>query len=107
MLRSLHKNPRLTASKIALDIREKHKKSICDDIVRKFFKKAGYHGRVARRKPLISLVNRQKLLAFAREHLNKPADFWNKVIFSDEGKFCIFDIKGCKLVWRKPCTELN
>ncbi|GBP15725.1 Transposable element Tc1 transposase, partial [Eumeta japonica] len=60
-----------------------------------------------RKKPLVSLINRQKRIAFAEEHINKPEDFWKKVLFSDESKYCIFGIKGRQLVWRKPCTALN
>ncbi|GFV70445.1 transposable element Tc1 transposase [Trichonephila clavipes] len=37
----------------------------------------------------------------------KHPEFWRSVIFSDEGKFCNFGIKGRKLVWRKPCTALQ
>ncbi|GFX11733.1 transposable element Tc1 transposase [Trichonephila clavipes] len=33
--------------------------------------------------------------------------FCRTVIFSDECSFCIFGIKGRKLVWRKPCTALQ
>ncbi|GFT17379.1 transposable element Tcb1 transposase [Trichonephila clavipes] len=68
---------------------------------------AGYHGRVAHKKPHISAVNRQKCLDFTNEHVNKPPQFWKKVLFSDESKFCIFDIKGCKLVWQKQGTALE
>ncbi|GFX52444.1 transposable element Tc1 transposase [Trichonephila clavipes] len=50
---------------------------------------------------------RQKRLDFANEHVNKPPQFWGKVLFSDESKFCIFGIKGRKLVWRKQGTALE
>ncbi|GFV63279.1 hypothetical protein TNCV_1520981 [Trichonephila clavipes] len=68
---------------------------------------AGYHGRVAHKKPRISAVYRQKRLDFANEHVNKPPQFWEKVLFSDESKFFIFGIKGRKLVWRKQGTTLE
>ncbi|GFV84509.1 transposable element Tc1 transposase [Trichonephila clavipes] len=70
-------------------------------------KEAGYHGRVAHKKPHISAMNRQKRLDFANEHVNKSPQFWEKVLFSDESKFCIFGIKGRKLVWRKQGTALE
>ncbi|GFT65489.1 transposable element Tc1 transposase [Trichonephila clavipes] len=59
------------------------------------------------KKPHISAVNRQKLLDFANEHVNKSPQFWEKVLFSDESKFCIFGIKGRKLVLRKQGTALE
>ncbi|GFU70191.1 transposable element Tcb1 transposase [Trichonephila clavipes] len=83
------------------------KKALHEDTIRKILKKAGCHGRVARKKPHTSAVNRQKLLDFANEHVNKPPQFWEKVLFSDESKFCMFGIKGRKLVWRKQGTALE
>ncbi|GFX84302.1 transposable element Tcb1 transposase [Trichonephila clavipes] len=44
---------------------------------------------------------------FAKEHVSKPPQFWGKVLFSDESKFCIFGIKGRKLVRRKQGTALE
>ena len=59
--------------------------------------------RVARRKPLISEINRKKRLAFAKKYKNHDADFWKNVIFVDESKFTLFqsDKKQVK-IWRKP-----
>ncbi|GFW19775.1 transposable element Tc1 transposase [Trichonephila clavipes] len=53
------------------------------------------------------MTNRLKRIAFAKDHIHKPLEFWRTVIFSDESNFCIFGIKGRKLVWRKPCTALQ
>ncbi|GFT86420.1 transposable element Tc1 transposase [Trichonephila clavipes] len=92
---------------IATDVHEKFNKSICGDTARKISKKAGYRSRVARRKLYISMSNRLKRIAFVKEHINKPPEFRRTIIFSEESKFCIFGIKGRKLLWRKPCTELQ
>ncbi|GFX17318.1 transposable element Tc1 transposase [Trichonephila clavipes] len=53
------------------------------------------------------MTNRLKRIAFAKEHIHKPPVFWRTVIFSGESEFCIFGIKGRKLVWSKPCTALQ
>lgn len=58
----------------------------------------GIHGRVARKKPVISNTNRQKRLEIAKTHLNKTIEFWKNVIFSDESKFNIFGSDGIKYV---------
>lgn len=100
-------NPRLTASQISKDIEVKYQKKVHPDTVRKILKRIGFHGRVARKKPFISRVNRLKRMAFAKEYVNKPPEFWNSVIFSDESKFCIFGIKGRKIIWRKNGTALG
>ena len=70
-------------------------------------KKTHYHGHVVHRKPHISAENKQKCLTFANESVNKSPYFWLKVIFSDESKFCVFGIKGRKLVWRKQSTAFE
>ncbi|GFT66269.1 transposable element Tc1 transposase [Trichonephila clavipes] len=78
-----------------------------DTIKKKILKKAGYHGRVARKKPHILAVNKQKRLDFANEHVNKASTISGKVLFSDESKICILGIKGRKLVWRKQDMALG
>jgi hypothetical protein len=37
-----------------------------------------YHGRMARKKPFISVINRKQRLEFAKMHLNKPKEFLPK-----------------------------
>ncbi|GFT80958.1 transposable element Tc1 transposase [Trichonephila clavipes] len=107
MTSTVEKNPCLTATQIATDIHEKLNRNIWADTARKILKKAGYRSRVVRRKPYISMTNRLKRIGFAKDHIYKPLEFWRTMIFSEEGKFCIFGIKGCKLVLRKPCTALQ
>lgn len=107
ILQSVKANPRLTASKICENIKNLFDKDLHEDTVRKFLKKDGYHARVARRKPFISEVNRQKRMDFANKYISKPREFWERVLFTDESKFCAFGIKGKKLVWRKSGTALD
>ena len=47
----------------------------------------GMFGRVARKKPYVNKVNRSKCCKFAKEMLEKPLDFWQTFIWSDESKF--------------------
>ncbi|GFX87155.1 transposable element Tc1 transposase [Trichonephila clavipes] len=84
-----------------LTIREKR------NTARKILKKAGYQSRVVRRKPYISVTSRFKRIAFEKDHIHKPLEFWKTEIFCDEGIFCILGIKGRKLVWRDPCTVIQ
>ena len=100
-------NSRITSTKIIENVNINIKKTICAETARKLLRKAGYHGRVARKKPCISLVNRQKRIEFAHNYINKSPKFWRQVIFSDESKFCIFGIKGRQIVWRKSGTGLE
>ena len=66
-----------------------------------------YHGRISRRKPHVLAVNKQKHLIFANECVNKSHQFLEKVIFSDESKFCIFGTKLLTLVGRKQGTTFE
>ncbi|GFU06225.1 transposable element Tc1 transposase [Trichonephila clavipes] len=68
-------------------------------------KKGWLYGRVARKKPPIGKRNRVKRLKFAKEHILKPQQFWNEVIFSDESKFNIFGSDVRRMVSRKPNTS--
>ncbi|GFS91970.1 transposable element Tc1 transposase [Trichonephila clavipes] len=80
-------------------------RSVSAETVQRVLRKAGYNGRVARKKPLIGKRNRVKRLKFTKEHILKPRQFWNKVIFSDESKFNIFGSDRRRMVWRKPNTS--
>ena len=75
--------------------------------VRRVLNSAGYNARVCRKKPQFSKVNQMKRLSFAKEHINKGIDFWDKVIFSDESKFSIYKSDGRVLTWRKKGEALQ
>lgn len=60
------------------------------------------HGRVAARKPLLSLRNVKKRLAFARKHVKWSKSKWAKVLFTDESKFELFGSKRRVFVRRMP-----
>ena len=68
ILKSVRLNIRIIALQTVNNIRERFKKILHEDTIRK---KTHYHGRVARRKLRISAVNKQKHLTFASEYVNK------------------------------------
>ena len=45
-----------------------------------------YRGFTTRCKPLVSLKNRKIRLEFAKQHLKKPSQFWNNILWRDETK---------------------
>jgi hypothetical protein len=75
--------------------------------VRRAIKGDGFNGRIARKKPYISKVNRGKRLIFANQYILRDQRFWNNVLFTDESKFNLFGSDGRVKVWRKPNTELD
>ncbi|KAK3558064.1 hypothetical protein QTP86_007310 [Hemibagrus guttatus] len=64
-------------------------------------KEFGYSCRIPLVKPLLNHRQRQRRLTWAKEKKNWTVAQWSKVLFSDEGKFCIsFGNQGPR-VWRK------
>lgn len=75
--------------------------------VRRRLREAGLKGCVARRVPFISKVNMKKRVAFAKQHINKPNEFWVHIIWSDESKFELCGSKRRQIVWRRKNTAYN
>lgn len=81
------------------------KKAISDETIRRTLQNNGFNRRVARKKPFISEVNRKKRLKFTKKYVNECPEFWNNVLFSDEGKYNIFESDRKQMVWRKVNTQ--
>lgn len=95
-------NPRLNASELAKMSSEQLNIDVTPQTVRNMLHKQDFHARIAKKKPYISKKNRQIRLAFGKEHINKPLEFWKDVIFADESKFNLFGCDGRKFIYRKP-----
>uniref|UniRef100_A0A8C5MJ28 Transposase n=1 Tax=Leptobrachium leishanense TaxID=445787 RepID=A0A8C5MJ28_9ANUR len=63
-----------------------------------------YRGFTTRCKPLVSLKNRKARLEFAKQHLTKPSQFWNKILWTDETKINLYQSDGKSRVWRRKGT---
>lgn len=107
IVREVHKNPTLSAPKLTTAMEERLGKKCNPETVRRILRKANFHGRTARNKPLISEKNRRFRKEFAIIHQNKDIEFWKTVLFADESKFNIFGSDGKITVWRKPREELR
>lgn len=107
ILREVKQNPRTSATNIVSHLATYSGKTVSTETVKRVLRKAGYGGRVARKKPYINDVNRRKRLAFAKEHQNKPPEFWRRVLWSDETKINLFGSDGRQYVWRKRGTAFN
>ena len=60
-----------------------------------------YRGFTTRCKPLVSLKNRKARLEFAKQHLKKPSQFWNNILWTDETKINLYQSDGKRRVWRR------
>ncbi|KAK3532293.1 hypothetical protein QTP86_016075, partial [Hemibagrus guttatus] len=81
--------------------------SVHDSTIRKRLGKNGLHGRVPRRKPLLSKKNIKAPLSFARKHLDDPQDFWENTLWTDETKIELFGRSVSHYVWCKSNTAFQ
>ncbi len=65
VLRKVKLNQKLSAPKITSNIADECKEHVNPETIRRIIRRAGYNGRVARRKPLINERNRKLRLLFA------------------------------------------
>lgn len=107
IIRKVNKNPRISAPQLAKDLSKESSKTVHPETIRKILRKSGYHGRVARKKPLVSEVNRKKRLEFANNNIDKDEAWWNDVIFVDESPFSVFGQAGRVMVWRKVKEDMK
>ena len=76
--------------------------SVHESTIRKTLNKKGVHGRIARRKQLLSKKNIATCLKFAKDYLDDPEGYWKNVLWTDESKVELFGFNEKRYVWRKP-----
>ncbi|GBO06481.1 Transposable element Tc1 transposase [Araneus ventricosus] len=104
-MHKIRKNPRLSAVKLATELKKRFVIEVSPETVRRVIRSYGYNSRVARRKCFVNEGIRKVRMDFAKSMLD--ISFWESVIFVDESKFNIFGSDGRIGVWRKPNEELN
>ena len=70
------------------------------DTIGRALPRVGIHSRSPRKTPLLKTGHVIARLKFSREHLEKPAHFWNKILWSDETKLELFGGNSSRRVWR-------
>lgn len=77
----IKRNPRLSAPKLATEVKATWNKSVSAETIRRSLRKYGYNGRTARRKPFISKQKKKKRYQFAMKYQAYPKSFWNNVMY--------------------------
>lgn len=95
------KDRKKTAEEISRELARHHGVQITTRTVRRRLNFFGLFGRVAKKKPYVSLTNRRHRVEFARAHLHWTANDWQRVLFSDEKKFNRIASDGKVYVRRK------
>ncbi|GFU71367.1 transposable element Tcb1 transposase [Trichonephila clavipes] len=106
IIHSVKKDPRGSASKLALSMSSTIGEKVSDEAIRRILHQYGFHSRTPIRKTLIKYVIKQKRVIFAKEHRLKPISFWNTVIFSDESRFNLYGSDGRFKIWREAGKAL-
>ena len=82
--------------------------NIHENTIRNALQHAGYHHRVARRRPYLNKRDRKRRLKFAKEHKDWTVEDWATVLFSDEMAIKLFMERHVRdYVWRKTDEELH
>jgi len=100
--RLMHSGDSGLATKTAQVLQKNEQVVISAEGIRRVMRARGEHGRKKALKPLLTAEQKQARLTFALKYANKPLDYWQKVIFSDEAIFQIHPHKRGTWTWRKP-----
>lgn len=107
IIEKIKANPKACLTELTQEVSTIVQKPISVETIRRVLRRKEFHGRVSRKKPFISKVNKAKRLEFAQKYGSKDPKFWKKVLFTDESKFNIFGSDGRQLVWRKDKTAMD
>jgi hypothetical protein len=95
------------STELCADWKETSGVSVHPSVVRRRLITSGLKGCKARKKPLLTPLQRRKRLAWARAHRNWTLEQWRKVIFSDESTFTINSHAGNVHVRRREGEEFR
>jgi transposase len=96
-----------TAVEVQKSLKVNEDIEVSANTIRRTLKERGLVSRVKKKKPLLSKINIQKRLAFAKRHQNWTVEDWSKVVWSDESKFKVFGSDGKEYYWKRPNEPLQ
>lgn len=100
-------NRKLTSPQLLREWWEKCKVVGSSSTVRRRCLQFGLRGCKARKKPLMTDVQRRKRIQWARRSASWSCEMWEKVLFSDESTFCLFGNQANTYVRRFPGEEFK
>ena len=106
LLETWRENTKLSAPKIQQKTKNGAIMGVTARTIRNYFCDLELFSRSICRKPLLSARNISNRLRLATEWSTRPNTFWQKVIFSDECKFNLFNADGNSRVWRPDGERL-
>jgi hypothetical protein len=92
---------------LAATLQNHHGTHVGIQTIRNRLNELGFNGRIARKKPFVSRVNRLKRLRYAKSLESSTLEDWKKVLFTDESSFNVKGSNGKVYVWRTAQEEWN
>lgn len=95
-------NNHKTSLRLLLSLLEdKCRKTVWYKTVRKVLKIHKHSSKIAWKKSLFSALNIEKRINFTIVHVNKPAEYWDDIVFCDETKIMVHHHEEPTEVYRK------
>ena len=108
LVRSSTKDRRLPATQLRLQLVDKKgKPSVSARTIRRRLAEVGLNGRKPRKKPLLTKVHKEKRLQWAKKYSSWTVNDWEKVLFSDESPFELFQKSQNAWVRRRVGEEFK
>lgn len=104
--RKVKKNPFVTRGEIQSDLKEAGI-DVGKDTISRALNRTGLFSRSPRKVPLLKPQHVKARLNYAKTYGEKPQEFWDKVIWSDETKIELFGRNSATRVWRKDGSAYN
>ena len=98
--RIVRRNPQYSSIQIRQELSYFMNPTPSAPTIRRYLFRLGLKSFVARRKPLLTQTMKTKRLQWCRKFQNKPINFWDKIIFSDECRIDLFNYRGRQMVRR-------
>lgn len=89
----------------AVAIRESLHLDVSNMTVRRVLHEAGLHRRTPAKKEFLTDQHREGRLRFAQQYVDRPEDFWKRVIWTDEKTFS--SGHGRRHCWRRDNTRVS
>ncbi|XP_072392409.1 uncharacterized protein [Diabrotica undecimpunctata] len=91
----------VTTRSLQSQLEDVHNIRISCETVRQRLKEGNLVNRIPARGPALTVAHRRKRLEFVRNHIHWLEAGWNRVLFTDESRFCLYNCDRRIRVYRR------